>query len=104
MTGRFVTSAAMQELASTRLRGRVLLPGNAVTATHMAQELLLTVEGADDSIDAAHGFLVGKETALHVLLGSESMPQPEEPKTPEVNPPWLALHSHTEISSMHQYV
>ncbi len=77
--------AALQELASTKLRGRVLLPGNAVTTTHMGQELLLLVDGADDSVNAAHGFLVGKETATHVLLGSESMPQPEEPlKTPKV--------------------
>ena len=62
----------------------MLLPGNAITVTHMGQELLLAVEGVDDSLDAAHGFLVGKETVLCVLLNSESMPQPEEPKTPEV--------------------
>ena len=62
----------------------MLLPGNAVTVTHMGQELLLCVEGADTSTEAAHGFMVGKETAVHVLLGSESMPQPDKPKITEV--------------------
>lgn len=83
-TGKPTACAALQELASAKLQGRVLLPGNAVTVTHMGQELLLCVEGADASIDAVHGFLVGKETTVHVLLGSESMPQPEEPKIFEV--------------------
>ena len=77
----------MQDLAGTKLRGRVLLPGNAISMTHMGQELLLCVEGADLSADAAHGFMVGKHTAVHVLLGSESMPQPAEPEPIEVSQP-----------------
>ena len=85
---------ALQELACTKLRGRVLLPGNAVSVTHMGQELLLVVESADDSLDGAHGFLIGKDTAVHVLLGSESMPQPEEPKTLEVKSCLIVLVMH----------
>ena len=62
----------------------MLLPGNAIIVTHMGQELLLSVEGADAAVDAAQGFMVGKDSAVHVLLGSESMPQPEKPETAEV--------------------
>ena len=74
----------MQDMSRTKLQGRVLLPGNAVTLAHMGQELLLCVEGADVSADAAHGFMVGKDTAVHVLLYSESMPQPAQAEAPEV--------------------
>lgn len=74
----------MQDSARAKLQGRVLLPGNAITLAHMGQELLLCVEGADVSADAAHGIMVGKDTAIHVLLGSESMPQLAQANTPEV--------------------
>jgi len=99
----------MQELAGTKLRGRVLLPGNAISMTHMGQELLLCVEGADLSADAAHGFLIGKDTAVHVLLGSESMPQPAEPEPIEVSQPayymlQLAHCVHMHLFSMQCYL
>ena len=92
-----IACAALQELVGTRLRGRVLLPGCPVTVTHMGRELLLCVEGADAAADSASGFMVGKDTALHVLLGSESMPQPDKPKTPEV---WLHGPQHTVATTM----
>ena len=81
----------MQDSARTKLQGRVLLPGNAITLAHMGQELLLCVEGADVSADAAHGFMVGKDTAIHVLLDTESMPQPAQAYTPEVTFRFAAL-------------
>lgn len=74
----------MQDMSRAKLQGRVLLPGNAVTLAHTGQELLLCVEGADVSADAAHGFMVGKDTAIHVLLDSESMPQPAQAEATEV--------------------
>ena len=92
----------MQELASAKLRGRVLLPGNAVAMTHMGKELLLCCEGADISADAAHGFLIGKDTAVHILLGSESMPQPDEPKPAKVHPVARHINSAHDSKTMHR--
>ncbi len=79
-----VDATCVQGMAAAKLQGRVLLPGNAVTLTHIGQELLLAVEGADVSADLEQGFLVGKDTAVHVLLSSERMPQPASLKPPEV--------------------
>ena len=79
-----VDGSCAQGMAAAKLQGRVLLPGNAVTVTHSGQELLLAVEGADVSGDSQQGFMVGKETAVHVLLSSERMPQPASLAPPEV--------------------
>ena len=81
----------MQDMSKTKLQGRVLLPGNAVTLAHMGLEVLLCVEGADVSADAAHGFMVGKDSAIHVLLDSESVPQPAQAEAPEVTSQSSAL-------------
>ena len=79
-----VDGKCVQGMAAAKLQGRVLLPGNAVTVTHSGQELLLSVEGADVSDDSKQGFMVGKDTSVHVLLSSERMPQPARPAPPEV--------------------
>ena len=79
-----VDGRCAQGMAAAKLQGRVLLPGNAVTLTHSGQELLLAVEGADVSGDSEQGFMVGKDTAVHVLLSSEAMPQPASLTPPEV--------------------
>ena len=84
MHGKHHHLRCMQDSAQTKLQGRVLLPGNAITLAHMGQELLLCVEGADVSADAAHWFMVGKDTAIHVLLDSETIPQPAQADAPEV--------------------
>ena len=79
-----VEGACAQGMAAAKLHGRVLLPGNAVTVTHSGQELLLAVEGADVDGDSEQGFMIGKDTAVHVLLGSERMPQPASLAPPAV--------------------